>query len=226
MRDSYQAKLELLDRYLKQPLLSPDHPVLEAIKLDVVKASQTGIKGGSKKSGTAPNTRSNIAEATPGSIYIESQQEAAPLSQEPRMDARPLGNGAKGASEAKSSSLYNESMGIYRKFLKERNSFLDMSGRKAKDNSAAMKGILEFMKNFQKSNKKPHEDADILKGIEFLFTQENWNRLNDFHRNRIKLPDIYKNIEEILPMIRNGYNKKTSAKNNLHSFKSKLTSRQ
>jgi oligoribonuclease (3'-5' exoribonuclease) len=116
--------------------------------------------------------------------------------------------------------LYNQCMGVYREFLNKRNSHLDMTGRKAKDNSEAMRNIINYIHNFAKSNQRPHDDASVLKGIQFMF--EHWDRLNDFHRNRIKLPDIYENIEEILPMIRNGYDKKTSAKSNLEQFEQSL----
>lgn len=129
---------------------------------------------------------------------------------------RPAGTPPKGGDN----EVYNKCMGVYREFLKQRNSHLDMTGRKAKDNSEAMRNIITYIREFAKTNGKPHDDDNVLKGIQFLF--EHWERLNDFHRNRLKLPDIYENIEEILPMIRNGYSKKTSAKNDLEQFEQSL----
>jgi len=125
-------------------------------------------------------------------------------------------------AEKPDNSLYNSCFGIYRQFLKGRDSHLDMSGKKAIFYSQAMKGIINFMRDFMKSNAKPHTDEDVLRAMEFLFTQEHWNRLNDYHRNRIKLPDIYENIEEILPMIKNGYDKRTASKNNLDNLESRI----
>lgn len=125
--------------------------------------------------------------------------------------------------ETGENKLYNTCMGLYREFLKSRNSHLDMSGRKAKDNSEAMRGIISFMVSFAKSNNKPSNDEAVVKGFQFLFN--NWDRLNDYHKNRIRLPDIHHSIEEILPMIRNGYDKKSSAKNELDSLKHSLTNK-
>jgi len=125
------------------------------------------------------------------------------------------------ASEPGENQLYNTCMGIYREFLKTRNSLLDMDGRKAKDNSEAMRGIINYMVSFARSNNKPSSDENVIAGMTFLFA--NWDRLNDYHKNRIRLPDIHRSIEEILPMIRNGYDKKSSAKNELDSLKHGLT---
>lgn len=127
----------------------------------------------------------------------------------------------KGA-EQPDNALYNSSMGIYREFLKLRGSHLDMTGRNAVFNKRAMDGIIEFIRSFMRSNGKPADDGDVLNAIQFIFNQENWNRLNDYNRNRLKLPDIYKNISEILPMIKNGYNKRTSSKSELDNLESRI----
>jgi hypothetical protein len=103
-------------------------------------------------------------------------------------------------------SVYNEAMGMYRQFLKERNSALDMTGRKAAEYSKAMKAILEYIKSFAKQNDKPHGDREALAGWQYIL--RHWDRLNDFHRNRITLPDIQAKIEEIIPMIKNGATKR------------------
>lgn len=132
---------------------------------------------------------------------------------------------AKGPEANEAGKLYNECMGIYREFLKGRNSYLDMTGKKAFWYSSAMKGIIRFMQEFAKSNGRPHGHEEIVKGLQFLFNQDNWNRLNDYHRNRIKLPDIYENIEEILPIIRNGHSKQSAAKNDLNDFERSLKNR-
>lgn len=119
--------------------------------------------------------------------------------------------------------LYNECMGIYRQFLKSRDSHLDMTGRKAKDYSEAMKNIIRYIRKFARSNQRPHTDADVLKGVKFVF--EHWDRLNDFHRNRLALTDIHSKIEEILPMIKNGYDKKSASKNQLDSLEQSIKNR-
>lgn len=124
--------------------------------------------------------------------------------------------------EQPDNTLYNSCMGVYREFLKLRDSHLDMSGRNAIFNKNAMMGIIEFIRSFMRSNAKPADDGDVLIAIQFIFNQENWNRLNDYNRNRLKLPDIYKNISEILPMIKNGYNKRTSGKNELDNLESRI----
>lgn len=130
-----------------------------------------------------------------------------------------------GAEANEANRIYNESMGIYREFLKGRNSYLDMTGKKAFWYSNAMKGIIRFMQDFAKSNDRPHGHEEIIKGMHFLFNQDNWNRLNDYLRNRIKLPDIYENIEEILPIIRNGHSKQAAAKNDLNDLERRLKNR-
>lgn len=125
------------------------------------------------------------------------------------------------ASDKVDNSIYNSAMGLYRAFLKSRNSHLDMSGAKARFNSEAMRSIISYIRDFAKSNGLPSDDEHVLKGIEFMFT--NWNRLNSFHQNRIKLPDIYKNIEEIIPMIRNGADKKSTTNDELDQLKRSIT---
>lgn len=126
---------------------------------------------------------------------------------------------------AQDNTLYNKSMGVYRAFLKARNSHLDMTGRKAFFYSSAMRKLITYLTDFATSNQRPHGEDDIMKAVEFLFNQDNWNRLNDYHRNRIKLPDIYENIEEILPMMLHGHTKKSAAKTDLQLFKQSLTKR-
>jgi hypothetical protein len=128
------------------------------------------------------------------------------------------------ASEKPDNSLYNSAMGVYRGFLKSRNSHLDMRGAKAKFVSTAMRGIIAYMQDFAKSNDRPTGDEDILKGIQFMFGH--WDRLNPFHRNRIMLPDIYRNIEEIIPMIVNGADKKSTTNDELEQLKRSITNQQ
>lgn len=168
-KPTYEAKMQLLESYIKVPRGVHDVQVLQAIKLDVIKASSKGTK---------PHA------ANPDN------------------------------------ALYNTCMGLYREFLKKHNSHLDMTGRKAKDNSDAMRGIITYIINFAKSNGKPSNDANVVKGVKFIFN--NWDKLNQFHRNRLKLPDIHKNIEEILPMIINGHDKKTTNKNALDQLELSL----
>lgn len=217
---TYEEKITTLERYIAKPMAVTDPTVLQAIKQDVIKASsnpgRTANKRGSKGSALAVTPAHDPSQATLDSIYIEGGEEAAPPLNEGNPSAAP-------PPKAALNALYNTCMGVYREFLKGRNSYLDMSGPKAKWNSDAMRAIIEFMRGFMKSSGKPYGDEEIVKGMKFLFDQDNWNRLNDFHRNRIKLPDIQKNIEEILPMIRNGHDKKSAAKTNLQSFKSRLT---
>lgn len=168
-RPTYEDKMRLLESYIKVPRGVHDVQVLQAIKLDVIKASSKGT--------------------------------------------RPHGANPDNA-------LYNTCMGLYRDFLKRHNSHLDMTGRKAKENSDAMRGIITFIINFAKSNDKPSNDESVEKGVAFIF--DNWDRVNQFHRNRLKLPDIYKNIEEILPMIINGHDKKSTNQNALDQLELSL----
>lgn len=131
--------------------------------------------------------------------------------------------GVRTASEPTENALYNKCMGIYREFLKSRNSHLDMTGRNAKNNSEAMRSIISYMVSFARSNGRPSDDEAVINGFKFLFN--NWDKLNDYHRNRILLPDISSKIAEILPMIRNGYDQKSTAKNELDSLKHRLTNK-
>ncbi len=128
----------------------------------------------------------------------------------------------KGVSKASEADnwLYNQSMGVYRAFLSSRNSHLDMKGRKASAYSKAMRDLIAFIRSFQRKNGRPHADEDVLTGIKFIFA--NWDRLNDFHKNRIALPDIYDKIEEIIPMIKNGYDKKSATTNKIQQRKIEL----
>lgn len=119
--------------------------------------------------------------------------------------------------------LYNECMGVYRQFLKSRDSHLDMEGRKAKLYSDAMKNIIRYIRKFARSNGRPHEDKDVKRGVQFMF--DNWDRLNDFHRNRLALTDVHSKIEEILPMIKNGYDKKSATKNQLDQLEHSIKNR-
>lgn len=114
-------------------------------------------------------------------------------------------------------------MGRYRAFLKERGSYLDMTGKKAFFTSQALRQIIEYLRRFQVSNEKTATDEEVYLGFDFMFSH--WDRLNDFHRNRVRLQDIYKCIEEILPMIRNGRDQKSAQQNELQSFKQSLTKR-
>jgi hypothetical protein len=125
-----------------------------------------------------------------------------------------------GPEEHPDNTLYNKSMGVYREFLKGRDSHLDLSGKKAPQYKEAMLSIIEYIRKFARSNGKPHDDAAVFNGIRFLFG--NWDRLNDFHKNRLTLPDIYAKIEEILPMIKNGYDKKSSDKATLDTFEQSI----
>lgn len=124
------------------------------------------------------------------------------------------------AKEEPDNAAYNTCMGVYRDFLKKKGLFLDMKGRKAAFNSAAMKNIINYIREFAKSNGKPHGDDDIVRGVKFMFNH--WDRLNDYLRNRVSLPDIYDKIEEILLKIRDGADKKAAAKDELDRFKQSL----
>jgi uncharacterized protein YeeX (DUF496 family) len=118
-------------------------------------------------------------------------------------------------------SLYNRAMGVYRDFLKERGSYLDMTGRKASDNKKAMTEIIDFVRGFMRSNMMPAEDADVLEGIQFMFAH--WDRLNDYLKGRIQLPQISINKQEIYFKIKNGADKKTAIKDDLKQYKQSLT---
>lgn len=178
-KPTYEQKMELLERYRTRPMAVQDPDIIQAIKLDVVKAASNGVR-----------------------------------------------KTTNGGPEKQDNALYNSCIGIYRNFLKERDSYLDMSGRNAKLNSEAMRGIINYLRSFMKSNGKDHADSDVLIAVEFMFKKEHWDRLNDYHRNRIQLRDIHDKISEILPMIKNGHNKRTSSKSEINNLKSRLESQQ
>ncbi len=127
--------------------------------------------------------------------------------------------GTKKAAEI-DNSLYNECMGIYRVFLKHKDSHLRLEGRKARQYKEAMTGIINYVRSFQTEANMPHTDADVAKGISFIF--KFWHRLNHFHQNRLGLPEIYSAIHEIIPMIKNGYDKKTGNKNQLNQLENSI----
>jgi hypothetical protein len=116
--------------------------------------------------------------------------------------------------------LYNKCMGVFREFLRSRGSDLHMHGRKAKDNSKAMRGIIDFIRNIQRNGGRPFDDQAVFEG--WVFILRHWDRLNDFHRNRLQLTDIYAKIDEILPMIKNGKDKKTRANDALERRQAEL----
>ena len=131
--------------------------------------------------------------------------------------------GVRRASEPADNTAYNQCMGIYREFLKSRDSHLDMTGRKAAMNSAAMRNIMTYIRNFARSNGRPHADPDVVRGVKFMF--DNWDRLSDFHKKRLALPDVYNKIEEIIPMIKNGHDKQTASKINLDNLEARIKSK-
>ena len=118
--------------------------------------------------------------------------------------------GVKKASEA-DNKLYNDCMGEYRKFLKDRGTVLDMSTAKKRGmTSRAMKDLIAYIRNYQKANGgNPYDDKTVLMGIQYIFNH--WNKLSPFHQNRILLPDIYAKIEEIILQLKKGHDKKSSA---------------
>jgi hypothetical protein len=137
--------------------------------------------------------------------------------------AKEAEKGTDQVAEQPQHALYNSAMGLYRNFLKKRDSHLDMTGVKAKRNAEAMRNILEFIRRFARSNGKADSDEHVLKGLQFMF--DNWDRLNDFHRNRLSLPDIHSKIEEILPMIKNGYDKRTGTKSEINNLEASIIAR-
>lgn len=176
---TYEQKMEFLNRYKTRPMAVNDPDIIEALRLDVVKASSNG-------------TRKARVE---------------------------------GPEQQQDNSIYNPAMGLYRDFMKTQNSYLDMKDpRKAKKTSDAMRKIIEFMQRWQRDAGKPHDAEAVLNGIRFMFTH--WDRLNDYHKKRIQLPDIYNNIAEILPMIANGKDAKTAAKDSLNNLKSSIKNKQ
>ena len=128
----------------------------------------------------------------------------------------------KGAGKASelNNGLYNQCMGLYRQFLKSRDSHLRLEGRKAKTYKEAMLSIIRFIQDFARQNNRPFNDNNVLEGLAYMF--KNWDRLNHYHRNRLGLPEIYNSIEEIIPMIKNGYDKKTAAKSELEQFENSI----
>ncbi|NJN27174.1 MAG: hypothetical protein HC819_14940 [Cyclobacteriaceae bacterium] len=128
----------------------------------------------------------------------------------------------KGTSKAseQDNKLYNEAMGVYRQFLKSRNSHLDMKGKKAIQYSHAMRGIISYIRGFQQQNGKESGDQYVLAGLRFMFA--NWDRLNTWHQNRLALPDIYDKIEEIIPMIKNGHDKRTQTTSTIEQRQAEL----
>lgn len=123
-------------------------------------------------------------------------------------------------AESDPNVLYNQCMGVYRAFLKSRDSHLDMTGVKAKRNSEAMRHIIAYVRSFTRANGRPYDDEHVFMGVKFMF--DHWHRLNDFHRSRLSLTDIHAKIEEILPMIKNGHDKRTNDNNALDELEHRL----
>lgn len=105
-------------------------------------------------------------------------------------------------------ALYNQCMGLYRQFMKDQSSHLKLDGKKAMIYKESMTNLIRYMRSLAKENNLPSDDGHIVRAFEKLFA--NWHMLNKFHQGLIGLPDIYKNIEEIIPQIKNG-NDKTKA---------------
>lgn len=133
--------------------------------------------------------------------------------------------GVKKGSETdpRETEAYNKCMGIYREFLKSRDSYLDMTGRKAAINSQAMRNIMKYIRDFARSNGRPHEPENVVAGVKLIF--DNWDNLSDFHRKRIALPDIYHKIEEIIPQIKNGHDKQSAQKIQLDVLEARIRSK-
>lgn len=131
--------------------------------------------------------------------------------------------GAEATVSNTENALYNSAMGVYRQFVASRGGHVDMTGRKAADNSTAMREIITYLRDFMRANNMPNDDAHVLEGIKLMFN--NWDRLNDWLKGRIELKQINQNKAEILLKIRNGADKKTTAKDELQQFKQSLTGR-
>ncbi len=127
--------------------------------------------------------------------------------------------GTKKGSEI-DNALYNTCMGLYRSFLKSKDSHLRLEGRKARQYKEALVGIINYLRSFQKEAGMPHQDADVERGLSFIF--KHWSRLNQFNQNRLGLPEIYNAIHEIIPMIKNGHDRKTSNTSQLEQFEQSL----
>lgn len=141
---------------------------------------------------------------------------------------RAIKNDVEKANKAKpkpqaDNTLYNLCMGAYREFLAAKGTHLDMTGRKAVDNSNAMRGIIEFIRDFQKAKGKPHGDGDVYNGWGLILNS--WDSLNDYHRRRVSLPSIRQGIEEIIATIRNGDTKKAGNKASLDRKKAEILDR-
>jgi len=124
-------------------------------------------------------------------------------------------NKPKKSAPKQDNSLYNACMGLYREFLAKKGSYLDMTGRKAVINATSMRGIIDYIRGFQKANNKPYNDIDVKAGWALILA--NWDKLNDYHKRRVKLPDIKSSIEEIIIIIRNGHDKASSTKSELET---------
>ncbi len=97
--------------------------------------------------------------------------------------------------------VYNQAMGLYRAFMQKQDSVLDLKGRKARDYKEALTNLLSWIRTYQQKGKGT-SNALVLKGVAYIF--DNWDKLTEFHQKRIGLPDIYKNIEEIIKQIKDG----------------------
>ncbi|WP_420582058.1 hypothetical protein [Reichenbachiella sp.] len=119
-----------------------------------------------------------------------------------KSDVLKASNGkVKKGSEAPS-PLYNTCMGLYRQFLKDQGLPLKLDGKKARDYKEALTNLISFMKSLAKSNGNSDSDENIKRLFEKLFSS--WEQLEDFHKKQIQLPQIYRNIEEIITQIKNG----------------------
>lgn len=98
------------------------------------------------------------------------------------------------------SLIYKQFIEIYDTFIMDRTSC--PGDYNAREGDCANKLI-----TYLKSASKGKSDDAVLKNWEFILMRENWDKLEPYHKERLKLSQIQENIVNILNQIRNGSKK-------------------
>lgn len=102
-------------------------------------------------------------------------------------------------------ALYNKCMGLYRNFHQQQIGLApNLIGKAAKTSSNAMRDII----NYLRANSKTKDDDGVMKSWEYLLGK--WSTLSEFHRRQVALPDIQRNLSNILYELKNGANKQST----------------
>lgn len=103
-------------------------------------------------------------------------------------------------------TLYNKCMGLYRAFHKKQLGLSpNLVGKTAKTSSDAMKAIIKYLM----ANIKSKSEEGVYNALEYIFN--GWDSLSDFYKKQVALPDIQRNLSNILYELKNGANKQSAA---------------